>query len=235
MHHGRIRHLRIETSGIDTGLFPEVVKVTVLPLLVDVRLVIGDWADGSVPALPGHACEPGLQIDRFQRRQQARVGLDFGTLETEVVGPDDLFELEGTSLADASLVRVGEAAAVDIHGLEARWIQACESNLGVSGVGEAHGCDEPVTPRLLSDPAAGIEAVGAFIQILREFAFGVVPAPAILEDHYITVAHVELGNLGPCLRGMVCRGEVPEAGYVAAVRGAFHDDRKSARNRSAAS
>src|SRR4051812_35321315 len=98
------------------------------------------------------------------------------------------------------------------------------------GVGKPHGGDAAVAPRLLPDPAARIKPVSAFIQVLGEFAFGVVSAAAILEDHYITVANIEFGDLGPSLGGVVCRREVPEAGHVATVRGAFQDDWKSARN-----
>src|SRR5450756_624086 len=138
MDHGRSGKPRIEARGVNAEPLPETIEVAVLSLFVNVVLVVGDQTDGRMSALPRHTGKPSLEIDRSQRGQEPRVAPSLRTFQPEVVGPGHLLQLECASLADAALIGVRKTAAVDIHRLEARWVQTRERDLGMSGVGETY-------------------------------------------------------------------------------------------------
>ncbi len=62
------------------------------------------------------------------------------------------------------------------------------------GVGQAHGADAAVVPRLFDDPGAGVVAVRPFVDVLGERAFGLVTPAAILVQHSVSVPHEIGGN-----------------------------------------
>ena len=139
-----------------------------LPLVEDIALVFGRRRQRRVAALPWHPREPGLDVDRLQRLEPRRVVHDRRAFQGRLIGPGHLLQLERAALADAVLVGVGEAAAVEKHRGDAGRIGAGERALRMRRVGKAHGADLAVAPGLADDPGAGVVAVVAVAQIFDE-------------------------------------------------------------------
>ena len=108
------------------------------------------------------------------------------------MGPGGLLEFQGAKLADAPLPGIGEAAAVKHLRQQAWWIEASQCGLGMGGVGQAHGDDATVAPRLRSEPGAGVEAVFTVAEVFDEAPLAAMAAACILEHDRVAMIGEQL-------------------------------------------
>ena len=172
-------------------------------------------------ALPGHASEPGARIDRLHRGQTHRVGPYRRADQAVVIAPGHLFQFKRPTLADAALIGVGEAAAVQEHRRHAGGIGATERTLGMCRIGQAHRADLSIAPRLANDPGAAIETIQSIAEIFDELAFRAIAPAAVLVDHRIAAADEIACHLRPRSRLRIGERNLRSAGQMAAIGRAF--------------
>ena len=153
--------------------------------------------------------EPRLDVLGLEGLADEGIVLSLGAFLGVVVGPGELLEFERAALPNAGAIGAGEATGIENHAGEARRIETGQRSLRMRRIGQAHGADLAVAPRLLDDPGAGVVSVRAFGEVLREFAFGSVAPAAILVDHHIAGAHEMRGCLARVM-GWVIPGSISE-------------------------
>ena len=86
-----VRELIVKTFRIQAGLFPVIIKLTVLPLLKKVLLVFRRMTQWRVPRIPRHLQEPLLDIFTAQGLQALRIAGQVGAQQGMFVCPGRLF------------------------------------------------------------------------------------------------------------------------------------------------
>ena len=220
MEHRDVGVSLIQALGPEARLFPVVVEGAVAPEVEEVCLVVGGDSHRRIARLPRHPGEPVLDVNVGQDLPDGGIpGIGQGI----AVGPGRLLELEGAAVPDAAPVGVGEPAAIDDHGGEARRVQAGQRPLGVRRIGQPHGADASIAPRLLREPDDRVVAVDRLARILRESAFRSIASARVLEDHRVAVIHEVGRDLAAAARRRVTRGALGAAGGGLVVRSALED------------
>lgn len=73
-----------------------------------------------------------------------------------VIGPGGLLELECSALADAAGEGIGKPARIQHHWRQFGRVETSQCHLRRGSIGQPHGADLAVAPRLLNDPGQGV-------------------------------------------------------------------------------
>ena len=211
--------------GADAELLPELVECAVRPLVEQIGFVARVMSQRRMAGPPRHAGEPLADVLARQRRPHQRIGFCLRRHERVLERPGRLLQLERAGLADARAPRIDEATAVQHLRHQPRRIEATQRGLGMRGVREAHGADAAVAPGLLAQPGAGVVAVLAVGQVFDEAALRAVAAARVLIHDRIAVRGEIRGKVRARRRCAIGSGDLAAAGFAAAVRRAFDDDR----------
>ena len=193
--HMHLRHVGkhiVVFLGAEADLLPVVVEVFPSPDIQQIVFVVGRPLQGRVSLLPGQPVEPAKDVLGLERRLDClRKCIGLPTFDGLFVGPGQLPEFKGATVAAGVEEGVGEPPRIQPHTAQVRGVQTRRRRLSVRRVGQTIGADLATVPGLLRQPSQCIEPVLALIDVLGELALGFVTCPAVLYHRNIAVGGEE--------------------------------------------
>ena len=185
------KHIVVFLSA-EADLLPVVVEVFPSPDIQQIVFVVGRPLQRRVSLLPGQPVEPAKDVLGFKRRLDClRECICLAAFDGLFVGPGQLPEFKGATVAAGVEEGVGEPTRIQPHTTQVRRVQTRRRRLGVRRVGQAIGADLAAVPGLLRQPSQCIEPVLALIDVLGELSLGFVTCPAVLHHRDIAVGGEE--------------------------------------------
>src|SRR6202162_5441497 len=149
--------------------------------------------------LPRHPREPLADVDCLQSFETRRIAGHGRTLQGGAVCPCHLFQFEGAALPYTVLVGIGKAAAIEKHRGDTGRAGTGERGLHMGRIGQPHGPNFTVAPRLTDDPLAGVITVQAIAQVFDELTFRSIAPAAVLVNDDVASGHEVARHPGTAL------------------------------------